>query len=326
VEVPSFRETMEFMQKGKPYPPELRERAVAMVLEWRRERNRTDRGLAEVGEKLGVHPESICNWRYRHQTDAGERPGLTTDERQKMKELERENRELKRTNEIPRWASAFFAAELDRPRSDGSLHRREPQRAPRSSQPICRVLQVAPSTYYARRTRPPSTGTMRDALLVAALTTLWSANYKVYGVRKLWRAAQRAGHDVGRDQVARLMGFAGIEGLRRGKKHRTTRPDPGQPRHPDLVHRSFGAGAPDHLWVTAHLRPHLVGIRLRVLHHRRLLPDDRGMAGGRPHAHLHGPRRHRDGPMAPGNHLGGVDRTLRRRVPGRIKPVVVTPR
>jgi len=62
---------MEFMQKGKPYPAELRERAVAMVLEWRRERQRSDGGLAEVGEKLGVHPESIRNWLYRQQVDAG---------------------------------------------------------------------------------------------------------------------------------------------------------------------------------------------------------------------------------------------------------------
>jgi transposase len=106
---------MESVPNSKPYPKELRERAVAMVLEWRRERNRTDGGLSEIGEKLGVHPESIRGWVNRHQTDAGERPGATTDERERMKELERENRELRRANEILRRASAFFAAELDRP-------------------------------------------------------------------------------------------------------------------------------------------------------------------------------------------------------------------
>jgi transposase len=106
---------MESVPNSKPYPKELRERAVAMVLEWRRERNRSDGGLTEIGEKLGVHPESIRGWVNRHQTDAGERPGSTTDERERTKELERENRELKRANEILRRASAFFAAELDRP-------------------------------------------------------------------------------------------------------------------------------------------------------------------------------------------------------------------
>ena len=104
------------MPTNKPYPKELREQAVALVLEWRRERNRTDGGLNEIGEKLGVHPESLRNWVKRHQVDAGERPGLTTDERARMKELERENRDLKRSNEILRRASAYFAqAELDRP-------------------------------------------------------------------------------------------------------------------------------------------------------------------------------------------------------------------
>jgi len=102
------------MTTKKQYPPELKERAAAMVLEWRRERNRTDGGLNEVAEKLGVHPESVRNWVNRRQTDAGERPGLTTDERARMKELERENRDLRRANEILKSAAAFFGAELDR--------------------------------------------------------------------------------------------------------------------------------------------------------------------------------------------------------------------
>jgi transposase len=87
---------MEPMPHHKEYPAELRERAVAMVLEWRRERLGTTGGLTEVAEKLGVHPESVRAWVNRHQTGAGERPGLTTDERQRIKELERENRELRR--------------------------------------------------------------------------------------------------------------------------------------------------------------------------------------------------------------------------------------
>lgn len=91
---------MESVPRNKPYPKELRDQAVALVLEWRRERNRTDGGLNEIGEKLGVHPESIRGWVNRQQTDAGERPGLTTDERAKLKELERENKELKRANEM----------------------------------------------------------------------------------------------------------------------------------------------------------------------------------------------------------------------------------
>jgi putative transposase len=111
-------------------------------------------------------------------------------------------------------------------------------------------LQVAPSTYYAARSRSPSQRAQRDAVLGPALVQLWKDNYCVYGAHKLWKTARRAGHDVGRDQVARLMRAAGIEGVRRGKRVRTTKPDPGAGRHPDLVKRNFTATAPNQLWVT----------------------------------------------------------------------------
>jgi putative transposase len=122
-------------------------------------------------------------------------------------------------------------------------------------EPICTVLRsagvsVAPSTYYAAKTRGPSQRAQRDAVLGPALVQLWEDNYCVYGAHKLWKTARRAGHDVGRDQVARLMRAAGIEGVRRGKRVRTTKPDPGAGRHPDLVKRNFTATAPNQLWVT----------------------------------------------------------------------------
>lgn len=75
-------------------------------------------------------------------------------------------------------------------------------------------------------------------------------NYRVYGSRKVWKAARRGGHDVGRDQVGRLMRAEGIEGVRRTKRVRTTRPGASVPRHPDLVGRDFSATAPNQLWVT----------------------------------------------------------------------------
>jgi putative transposase len=117
-------------------------------------------------------------------------------------------------------------------------------------EPICRDLQVAPSTYYAAKKRPLSARAVRDALLIPALVAIWVDNYRVYGVRKLWKAARRAGHDIGRDQVGRLMGLAGIEGRRKGAKRRTTKKDPTAVRHPDLVERDFGVDAPNSLWVT----------------------------------------------------------------------------
>jgi len=120
-------------------------------------------------------------------------------------------------------------------------------------EPICAVLQMAPSTYYAakRRQRVPSARAVRDAVMSQALMVLWVTNRKVYGAHKLWKAALRAGLDIGRDQVARLMRQMGIEGIsRQRRKVFTTRQDPDATRAPDLVNRDFTAEAPNQLWVT----------------------------------------------------------------------------
>ena len=90
----------------------------------------------------------------------------------------------------------------------------------------------------------------RDAVMVPVVRKLWEENYRVYGARKIWKAAHRAGHQIGRDQVARLMRAEGIEGVRRTKTVRTTRRNPEVARHPDLVDRQFTAQAPNQLWVT----------------------------------------------------------------------------
>jgi putative transposase len=117
-------------------------------------------------------------------------------------------------------------------------------------EPICSVLQFAPSTYYAAKIRPPSARALHDAVLAPQLFQLWKDNFRVYGAHKLWKAARRAGHEVGRDQVARLMRQIDIRGVNRSKKVRTTRPDQGATRHPDLVDRQFVADRPNGLWVT----------------------------------------------------------------------------
>ena len=93
-------------------------------------------------------------------------------------------------------------------------------------EPICTVLQVAPSTYYAAKSRPPSARAVRDAVLVPILVALWHDNYRVYGAHKLWKAARRAGHDIGRDQVARLMRQPASRACRARQRVRTTRPGP----------------------------------------------------------------------------------------------------
>jgi len=104
------------MTSRKQHPAELRERAVAMVFELRAESGSTRGSLARVGEKLGINPETLRNWVEKAEIDGGQRPGTTSDDKKKIVELERENRELRRANEILKAASAYFARELD-PRS-----------------------------------------------------------------------------------------------------------------------------------------------------------------------------------------------------------------
>ena len=116
-------------------------------------------------------------------------------------------------------------------------------------EPICRELPIAPSTYYAARSRPPSARAIEDEELKAKILEVYKANYEVYGVEKIWIALRRSGLDVGRDRVARLMGALGIEGLTRGKKPRTTTPAPPAERPADLVKRDFTASGPNRLWV-----------------------------------------------------------------------------
>src|SRR5256885_10218202 len=106
---------MEPMGRPSKYSPEVRERAVRMVAEHQAEHGSQWAAIRSMAEKLGCTPESLRRWVRQAERDAGVRPGLTTDERQRLKELEREVHELKRANEILRKASAYFAqAELDR--------------------------------------------------------------------------------------------------------------------------------------------------------------------------------------------------------------------
>ena len=106
---------MEPMPSHKQYPPELKERAVAMVSSGAGSTPAPTEGSNPVAQKLGVHTESVRNWVKRHQIDTGVRPGLTTDERKRLLELERQNRGLRRANEIFEIGLGFLRAQFYRP-------------------------------------------------------------------------------------------------------------------------------------------------------------------------------------------------------------------
>ena len=102
------------MGRPKVYPDEFRARAVRLVREWRDARGVSEGGYTPVAEQLGIKRETLRRWVIEDEVEHGARPGLTKDDRSRIAELERENRELRRANEILKSAAAFFGAELDR--------------------------------------------------------------------------------------------------------------------------------------------------------------------------------------------------------------------
>jgi putative transposase len=114
---------------------------------------------------------------------------------------------------------------------------------------ICAALEIAPSVYYAAKTRPPSARTLRDEWLKTHIRRVYNANYQVYGARKIWRQLAREGIKTARCTVERLMRQLGIRGAVRGKPKRTTISAETSERPDDLVKRNFTATGPNRLWV-----------------------------------------------------------------------------
>ncbi|HAV7755474.1 TPA: IS3 family transposase [Escherichia coli] len=242
------------MTKNTRFSPEVRQRAVRMVLESQGEYDSQWATICSIAPKIGCTPETLRVWVRQHERDTGSGDGgLTTAERQRLKELERENRELRRSNDILRQASAYFAkAEFDR------LWKKlmpllDKLREQYGVGPVCSELHVAPSTYYhcqQQRHHPEkrSARAQRDDWLKKEIQRVYDENHQVYGVRKVWRQLLREGIRVARCTVARLMAVMGLAGVLRGKKVRTTISRKAIAAG-DRVNRQFVAERPDQLWV-----------------------------------------------------------------------------
>ncbi|HAH3464339.1 TPA: IS3 family transposase [Escherichia coli] len=242
------------MTKNTRFSPEVRQRAVRMVLESQSEYDSQWATICSIAPKIGCTPETLRVWVRQHERDTGGGDGgLTTAERQRLKELERENRELRRSNDILRQASAYFAkAEFDR------LWKKlmpllDKLREQYGVGPLCSELHIAPSTYYhcqQQRHHPDkrSARAQRDDWLKKEIQRVYDENHKVYGVCKVWRQLLREGIRVARCTVARLMAVMGLAGVLRGKKVRTTISRKAVAAG-DRVNRQFVAERPDQLWV-----------------------------------------------------------------------------
>nr|EKV2220768.1 IS3 family transposase [Escherichia coli] len=210
--------------------------------------------ICSIAPKIGCTPETLRVWVRQHERDTGSGDGgLTTAERQRLKELERENRELRRSNDILRQASAYFGEGGVRPPLEKMMPLLDKLREQYGVGPVCSELHVAPSTYYhcqQQRHHPEkrSARAQRDDWLKKEIQRVYDENHQVYGVRKVWRQLLREGIRVARCTVARLMAVMGLAGVLRGKKVRTTISRKAVAAG-DRVNRQFVAERPDQLWV-----------------------------------------------------------------------------
>ncbi|QIE43544.1 IS3 family transposase (plasmid) [Rhodobacteraceae bacterium SC52] len=237
------------------YSPEVRERAVRMVLDGAGQHESRWAAIVSISSKIGCAPQTLNEWVKKVEVDTGQRGGITTEQAEKMKALEREVRELKQANEILRKASAYFCPGGARPPIQTMIRFIEDHRADHGVEPICRVLPIAPATFYdhlAKRADPSrlSDRAKRDEDLKPEIERVFEENLSVYGVRKIWHQMRREGFDIARCTVARLMKDIGIEGIVRGKKPKTTIPDKALPCPLDKVNRQFHAPTPNVLWVS----------------------------------------------------------------------------
>ncbi|MFC6840210.1 IS3 family transposase [Xanthomonas theicola] len=242
-------------KKSSKFSPEVRERAVCLVREQRGEHSSTWAAVESIAPMIGCTPQTLLDWVKRSEIDSGERDGISTAERERLKALEREVKELRRANEILKTASGFFRAGGARPQTEVVNTYIDRYRDGHGVEPICKVLQVAPSAYrrYAARQRNPQlccARSQRDAVLRIEIDRVWHANMRVYGADKVWRQLNREGIAIARCTVERLMRQQGLQGARRGKHIRTTRADPKASCPLDRVNRQFKADRPNQLWVS----------------------------------------------------------------------------
>ncbi|HBB9922888.1 TPA: IS3 family transposase, partial [Escherichia coli] len=242
------------MTKNTRFSPEVRQRAIRMVLESQGEYDSQWAAICSIAPKIGCTPETLRVWVRQHERDTGGGDGgLTTAERQRLKELERENRELRRSNDILRQASAYFGEGGVRPPLEKMMPLLDKLREQYGVGPLCSELHIAPSTYYhcqQQRHHPDkrSARAQRDDWLKKEIQRVYDENHQVYGVRKVWRQLLREGIRVARCTVARLMAVMGLAGVLRGKKVRTTISRKAVAAG-DRVNRQFVAERPDQLWV-----------------------------------------------------------------------------
>ncbi len=205
--------------------------------------------------RKGCTPETLRVWYQKYLDKQNPVKVQQLSDQERIKQLERENKELQRANEILRKAAAFFRPGGARPPTQIMVDFIHNNKELYGVEAICRILPIAPSTYYrtldlCENPEHRAKRDLHDLHHAEEIKRIWKESSGRYGVRKVWQKLKREGYIIARCTVARLMQKLGIKGVWRGKNKQTTRSRDDQKRADDLVKRNFTADHPDQLWVS----------------------------------------------------------------------------
>ncbi|MFC1611460.1 IS3 family transposase [Myxococcota bacterium] len=227
-------------RKRRRFTKEFRAEAVKLALE-------SNKTAAEVARDLGVSGKSLRDWIKQHEIDRGKGPvgALTTEEKQELARLRRENRELRMERENIK-------------KSDGLLRQGKSMRftfidAERASFPVttlCRVLQVTRNGFYAWLKRPESRRRRRDRQLAVKIKAFHQASRGTYGSPRIYDDLKEEGESVSKKRVARIMRENGVSGRAKPRRKRTTDSNHNLPVAENLLNRDFSVAAPDRVWAS----------------------------------------------------------------------------
>ena len=243
------------MRKSPKFSPEVSERAVRMVFDAKDQYPSLWAAIESIAGKIGCTGETLRKWVRQGERDSGVRPGTTHGRAAAHQGPGARGERAAQDQRDPEAGQRIFRPGGARPPSQEVNAFIDQHRARCGVEPICTVLQVAPSAYrrHAARQRMPALRPQRakrDALLLPEVQRVFEQNLQVYGADKVWRQLHREGLVVARCTVERLMRLAGLRGVRRGKSVRTTVPDAKAPCPLDRVNRQFQAQRPNELWVS----------------------------------------------------------------------------
>ncbi|MGP5069711.1 MULTISPECIES: IS3 family transposase [Psychrobacter] len=240
--------------KRQTYTPEMKERAVRILIEASGDYPSTWSAIQAIASKIGCTPETLRSWHKKHIDQTIPASVQAQSQEQRIKELERENKELKQANEIIRKAAGFFRPGGARPLTKIMIQFIDDHKNNYGVELICRVLPIAPSTYYRAQAlsdnpHKRSLRSQHDDFYLSEIIRIWQDSKCRYGVRKVWQQMKADGLKVTRCTIERLMRQYGLQGVWRGKAKITTNSRDDQKRADDLVNRNFNAHRPNQLWV-----------------------------------------------------------------------------